>query len=171
MSKLSVLANDAVFNVEKKTDGSILIDGTPVKLELVAGEKNVMLLRHGDRTFRLYCKKTGDNTYDVWMKNHVIQVTVEDAKTRLLAQYQKQSAHLHTKMVIKAPMPGLVTGVQVEVGQSIDKETKLLTLEAMKMENEIRSPIHGIVRKIEVTKGDKVEKEQRLITIEATPTT
>ena len=73
----------------------------------------------------------------------------------------------HARFEVRAPMPGLVTHVNVVAGQIVEKDSRLLTLEAMKMENEIHSPMHGKVTSIEVEKSSKVEKDQKLIVIEA----
>jgi biotin carboxyl carrier protein len=65
--------------------------------------------------------------------------------------------------IIKAPMPGLVLDVMVEVGQEVEKGASLLILEAMKMENVIKSEGNGVIKSIEISKGDKVDKGQLMI--------
>lgn len=67
---------------------------------------------------------------------------------------------------IHAPMPGLVLEISVEKGQEVEKDTPLLILEAMKMENVIKSPGEGVVKSINVAKGDAVEKNFLLIEME-----
>lgn len=67
---------------------------------------------------------------------------------------------------IKAPMPGLILDISIEVGQSVDENQMLIILEAMKMENTMLSPRAGIVKSVEVIKGQAVEKGQTLITFE-----
>ncbi|MBX2960669.1 MAG: biotin/lipoyl-binding protein [Flavobacteriales bacterium] len=64
---------------------------------------------------------------------------------------------------LKAPMPGLVINIAVEVGQTVQKGDALLILEAMKMENVIKSPTDGVIKSITVKKGDAVEKNQVLL--------
>lgn len=64
---------------------------------------------------------------------------------------------------IKAPMPGLVLDINVEIGQEIAKGDAVLVLEAMKMENVLKSPGAGVVKSIEIKKGEAVEKGQVLI--------
>lgn len=67
---------------------------------------------------------------------------------------------------VKAPMPGLVLKMLVEVGQSVEKDQDLLILEAMKMENIIQAPKSGVIESIPVKDGDAVEKNQVLISYE-----
>jgi len=64
---------------------------------------------------------------------------------------------------LKAPMPGLVLNIKVEVGQEVKKDEPLLILEAMKMENVLKSPADVVVKSIEVTEKIAVEKNQILI--------
>ena len=67
---------------------------------------------------------------------------------------------------IKAPMPGLILDIAVNVGQEVKENDSLLILEAMKMENNIVSPRDGIIKSIDVSQGDAVEKNQLLIEFE-----
>jgi len=70
------------------------------------------------------------------------------------------------ELTIKAPMPGLVVAVEVQIGDVVAPGSGLLILEAMKMENEIRSQAKARVRKIDVEKSSRVEKGQTLIHLE-----
>src|SRR5207247_1157868 len=50
--------------------------------------------------------------------------------------------------VLKAPMPGKVVHIEVEVGQAVHPGDGLIVLEAMKMENEFREAVADRVREI-----------------------
>jgi biotin carboxyl carrier protein len=67
---------------------------------------------------------------------------------------------------IKAPMPGLVLEVSVEVGQEVAEGDRILILEAMKMENSICIHANAKIKKILVTKGQPVDKNQVLVELE-----
>lgn len=73
--------------------------------------------------------------------------------------------NLATKKVsdLKAPMPGLVLEISVEVGQEVVKGDTLLILEAMKMENVIKSPTDGVIKSIAVNTAETVEKNQLIL--------
>ena len=66
---------------------------------------------------------------------------------------------------IKAPMPGTVLSVSVNVGDPVKEGQTLLVLEAMKMENEIVSPADGKVTGVNAAKGAAVESGAVLVTI------
>lgn len=65
--------------------------------------------------------------------------------------------------VIKAPIPGLITEVKVEPGQTVAKDDTLVVLYAMKLENEIRAPADGTVSKVHVEPQQSVEKGALLV--------
>lgn len=67
---------------------------------------------------------------------------------------------------IKAPMPGLVLEICVTNGQVVNEGDKLLTLEAMKMENSIVIHNTAIIKRIVISAGQAVEKGQVLIELE-----
>jgi glutaconyl-CoA/methylmalonyl-CoA decarboxylase subunit gamma len=64
---------------------------------------------------------------------------------------------------IKAPMPGVVLSVKVKEGERIKAGEHVLTIEAMKMENEIKAPYDGIVGKIHVGENESVLEDDLLV--------
>ncbi|OLC19856.1 MAG: hypothetical protein AUH33_04870 [Chloroflexi bacterium 13_1_40CM_68_21] len=66
---------------------------------------------------------------------------------------------------LRAPMPGLLKAVHVKEGDVVEREAPLVTLEAMKMENELRAPAPGRVVRIAATAGTKVEGGSVLLVI------
>ncbi|MBN1118312.1 MAG: acetyl-CoA carboxylase biotin carboxyl carrier protein subunit [Bacteroidales bacterium] len=63
-------------------------------------------------------------------------------------------------------IPGTILKVMVKEGQKVSKDTPLLILEAMKMENTLFAPISGKVKKVNVKANDKVPKGTLLIELE-----
>lgn len=66
---------------------------------------------------------------------------------------------------VKAPLPGVVTKVLVQNGQSVKKGETVLVLEAMKMENNINAECDGAITGICVAPGDSVKEGTTLLTI------
>lgn len=65
--------------------------------------------------------------------------------------------------VVKAPLPGVVLSIKRQPGDQVSIGGVLLTLEAMKMENEITAPVSGLVKRIMVREGQTVEYGQVLV--------
>ena len=66
---------------------------------------------------------------------------------------------------IKAPLPGTVTEVKVQVGQQVNVGDTVLVLEAMKRANNIESDYAGQVTSIVVKQGETVMEGAVLLTI------
>ncbi len=66
---------------------------------------------------------------------------------------------------IKAPLPGTILKIHVRVGDTISVGQKLITLEAMKMENNIDSDKEGKVLDIKVKEGGSVMEGDVMIEI------
>lgn len=66
---------------------------------------------------------------------------------------------------VKAPLPGVVTKILVQVGQFVKKGDTVLVLEAMKMENNITAECDGTVSGIAVAQGASVLEGNVLLTI------
>jgi biotin carboxyl carrier protein len=62
-------------------------------------------------------------------------------------------------------LPGVILDVHVREGDSVKVGQKLLTLEAMKMENNINADKEGKVVSMKVSKGDSVMEGDVLIVI------
>ena len=98
-----------------------------------------------------------------------VEVIFETERERIIrnrfSSNQKGSSHSGaTKgMILKASMPGMVKAVSVNVGDEVQKNTQVLVLEAMKMENSITAGFSGIVSKVLVESGMSVEKNAALI--------
>jgi len=66
---------------------------------------------------------------------------------------------------IKAPLPGTIIDVKVQVGQQVNVGDTVLVLEAMKMQNNIEAETSGKVTSILVKPGDTVMEGAVLLTI------
>ena len=64
---------------------------------------------------------------------------------------------------IKAPLPGLIIDVFVNVGDSVKAGQDLFVMESMKMENQIQAPHDGTVAKIYIKRGDSVAEGDMLL--------
>lgn len=67
---------------------------------------------------------------------------------------------------VKAPMPGKILEVLVNVGDQVNEDDELLILEAMKMENPIYAPASGTVKEIKVKANDSVDTDQLMMVLE-----
>jgi pyruvate carboxylase subunit B len=152
----------------EESAGGFSIDGEVFGFQSADPKNSVMQIGSDGVMTNVYVNRLDDSRYEVWVKHHVFEVIIEDSRHRLLKQFSGTPEGPEGVSMVRAPMPGLVTKLQVKVGDPIEKGTGLVILEAMKMENEIRSPIKGIVTHIEVQARSNVEKGQPLMTLQQT---
>jgi len=67
---------------------------------------------------------------------------------------------------LKAPISGQIIDVSAIQGREIKRGELLITLEAMKMENQIKSPLNGRIKEVKVKKGQPVKSGDVLLTFE-----
>ena len=67
---------------------------------------------------------------------------------------------------VKSPIPGAVLSIDVKEGDTVEAGQLLMTMEAMKMENQIKSTRAGKVVQLCVQPGDAVAQGQDLVVIE-----
>jgi len=92
-----------------------------------------------------------DQINGVMYRNRVYRTSVKNPQQeqleKLLAEFGAGMGGTMSETVLKAPMPGKILGLSVEVGQKIELGQVALVLEAMKMENEIGSTIEARFRR------------------------
>src|SRR5579872_195325 len=67
---------------------------------------------------------------------------------------------------VGAPIPGAVSSITAEIGDTVAKGDRLLVMEAMKMQSTLYSPVAGRVTQKFVAVGDKVDAKDLLLIIE-----
>ena len=66
---------------------------------------------------------------------------------------------------LTAPMPGRVTQLFVEAGDTVRRGEPLIIIEAMKMEHTVAAPVDGTVEAVRFAVGDLVEEGAELIAL------
>jgi len=79
------------------------------------------------------------------------------------AKKPKAAAGSGTKVL--APLPGTITEVKVNVGDTVKTGDTVLILEAMKMQNNIEAECDGTITSVLVSRGDTVMEGAALVTI------
>ena len=67
---------------------------------------------------------------------------------------------------VTTAMPGRIVAINVAIGDQVEAGTTVLTVEAMKMENQVHAPVSGTVTAINVAVGDSVNPDECLMQID-----
>jgi len=93
--------------------------------------------------------------------NQIITLTLSEQKTLP----KKEIAHTVFQEKITSPICGRVVAVHVQAAQAVNAQEPLVTIESMKMENEILAPCSLFVKNISISCGDLVEQNHVLLTV------
>ena len=145
LEKESVSKLDAVSVSTDKFH--ILHENTPYQAEIIASD---------------FLQKS----YTVKVNNNIYTVAISNPLDILIKEMGFETGLTKQVNFIKAPMPGLILEINVEVGQEVIENDNLIILGAMKMENSFLSPRDGTIKTISVLVGDAVDKGQLLIEFE-----
>lgn len=133
------------------------------------GQYSLIIAGHSYNVFARRVTKADEKasqTYEIFFGSQRFEVKVEDERARLLAGLIKSGADTK-EAIMQAPMPGLVIGTPIEVGESVSQGQTIIVLEAMKMENDLSAPISGILKELRVSKGQTVDHGEALAVITA----
>ena len=160
-----VRMKDREFKVAFEKD-EVFIDGVPLPAELVpTANKTFVKARIHDKILAFPIDQNDEEVRLLFSGREYI-AQVEDERQRTLRSLGSAGEETDAGVTIKAPMPGLVVKVEVNVGDSIERGQGIAVVEAMKMENEVRAQGGGVVKDIRVKNGQAVEKGEVLVVIE-----
>ena len=131
------------------------IDGHTYTTSVNEIEDNVAEVVVNGTTFNVVIEKEEQKPAVVAARRH--QAAVESAAAPAVA------GGLQT---VKSPLPGSIMKIMVSVGQKVKKGDVLLTMESMKMENNVMAEADGVVKAIYVESGKNVMQDDKLVDIE-----
>ena len=155
--------NNSNFEIHKIADRLVLNDSN-INYDIITlpnGDYH-MTLDNKSYIIKVLNKNTSTGTLTLLINGRTVSTTLQNKLAKLLKIMGMESGKRKLKD-LKAPMPGLVLNVLIQVGDEVTEGQEIIILEAMKMENVIKSPQDGIIQSIAVQNQDKVEKNQILI--------
>ncbi len=144
-------------------EGGVIMDGARLQADIsgLPGTDRHHLRLDG-RSVPLFARRTREG-WIVELEGRALLVQVEDERTRHIRALASVASPTVTGHELRAPMPGLIVTIEVELGQTVESGTGLVVMEAMKMENELRADGPGTVVAIEVEPGETVDRDQVLL--------
>jgi biotin carboxyl carrier protein len=160
-----VTIGDQEFVMQVNQEGGVTVNGTPhaVDIRRVGSEGLYSLIVDG-KSYDIFVEAQ-DQDYLVVVGGDLFEVSVQDERTRRLAGLRRSPVAPVGEVLVKAPMPGVVTEVPVAEGRPVEAGDIVVVLESMKMQNEFKSPRAGVVHNVRVKAGDRVDQGQIMVTI------
>lgn len=156
--------------IEVTVDGDQLsVDGGPVelaRLDQIEGTP-VRLATIGNEVHRVMARRDGERgSYALRIDGRRYAALALDERTRAIRDLSAAAAGPLGPQPVKAPMPGLIVRIDVNVGDQVHAGQSVAAMEAMKMENELRAPALGRVKAVHAVVGAAVEKGALLVEFE-----
>jgi len=113
-----------------------------------------------------------DNFAEVTINGKTYKVELEKEEAPAAAAVRRPAAAASSAavpagvMTVKSPLPGSIVKVLVKAGQAVKKGDVLLTMESMKMENNVTAESDGTVKAIYVEPGKTVMQDDKLLDLE-----
>lgn len=145
------------------SDLELRINGEPVHpaegwtLHWLDRGAGVVLLRRADGSASRYALVEGSGRdWVVTLAGRRIEVEASTWRERVMAEAEV-AARAHAGPIdVRATLPGLVVSVTAVEGGEVGEGDALVTIEAMKMQNEVRAPRGGHVAEVAVAAGQTV---------------
>ena len=91
---------------------------------------------------------------------------VRSNRVAQLAALMPEKLPPDTSKMLLCPMPGVVTGIAVSEGETVEAGQPLATVEAMKMENILKAERKGVVKKLVATAGQSLAVDELIMEFE-----
>jgi biotin carboxyl carrier protein len=139
------------------------LDGVRVEIQAELLKPGILTLMIEDQAFRCILE---ENETESAIQVAGQRFTFELDDPRSLRSRRSRHGAAEGPKSLKAPMPGRVVRLLVEVGAAVEAEQGLVVIEARKMQNELKSPKSGRVAELRVAPGEPVIAGQVLAVIE-----
>ncbi|WP_294747758.1 biotin/lipoyl-containing protein [uncultured Prevotella sp.] len=140
------------------------VKGVDYEVEIAEVEGNIAKVNVNGIPFEVELQKPINAAKHPTMNNPKVQAPQPVAQ-KPAAQPAPAAQAAGAGTPVKAPLPGTITEVKVQVGQQVNVGDTVLVLEAMKMQNNIEAETAGQVTSILVKQGETVMEGSVLLTI------
>ncbi len=159
--RYEVRVGERTVQVEIAPDGGLLVDDRAVALDASPVGDDSWTMRLDGASHEVHTLSR--DPLRLWVDGREVRASVTDERT--LAAERAGGRTRTGRDEVRAPMPGLLKAVHVSEGDLVERGAPLVTLEAMKMENELRAPTRGRVTRVVGLPGTKVDGGALLIVL------
>ena len=143
-----------------------LINKYPYTVTVQKTEVDKIILTINYQTFSVHYAIDRDGVFLLYHNGFIFSGLRKDFLI-LPGDFSPKETHNHQNSgTIVSPVPGKISKIFVKEGDVVNKETVLLVVESMKMENSINSTGEGVVSKVFIKENDAIETKSVLMIID-----
>jgi biotin carboxyl carrier protein len=153
------------FKIYLPKESKPIINGEEKDIFFIDQKNNFFSFCMGDKQYRCEITQRDQNRITVLVNGVEYKFSLESISSYLRQTVLNKDKSASVEKNIKSPMPGKIVDIFMSEGDLVNEGEAVLSLEAMKMQNEITAPCNGIIQKIHVQSGQSVLKDELLVEI------
>jgi biotin carboxyl carrier protein len=138
------------------------INGTKYEVAVGDIEENIVTVTVNGEEYKVEMEKEPEPE----KKKPVLGKPAESTESANDGSAVADKAAVNKNAAVKAPLPGVITEIKVNVGDEVQAGDTVIVLEAMKMANALQAEKAGKVTAICVKVGETVMEDDALVVIE-----
>jgi len=163
---IAIRDNGKRYKIYLPKESKPIINGEEKDIFFIEHKNNFSSFSMNDKMYRCEITQRDQNRIMVMVNGIEYKFSLESIFSYLRQTIVNRGDKDNTeKNNITSPMPGKIVDVFMSEGDLVNTGEPILSLEAMKMQNEINAPCNGVIRKIHVIPGQSVMQDELLIEI------
>ncbi len=162
---IAVSEKNKKYDIKSPLSNNVKINGKNVEIKIAGDENGFTYMVWKNKKYHVEIAEKSQNRYVILINGVSYNITVETPISYRRRKYLDKNKSANKTEHITAPMPGKIVDILVDENTKVNEGDPIITLEAMKMQNEIISHMQGTVSKIYVKNDDSVMKDDVLIEI------
>ena len=146
-----------LFKLAKETN-------LPVEITWAPGRRQIQVIVDGTRINTKISLE--NNRFTFKYRGYFVRACVYKPREAELSRLMIDRPPEDVSKFILCPMPGLLTGLEISVGDNVSLGQALCTIEAMKMENVLRAEKNNVVKSINARVGDSLAVNDVIVEFE-----
>lgn len=157
--------NGTRFKIYLPKESKPIINGEEKDIFFIDHKNNFSSFSMDDKMYRCEITQRDQNRIMVKVNGIEYKFSLESIFSYLRQNMLNKEKDSTADNSIKSQMPGKIVDVFMSEGDLVNEGEPILSLEAMKMQNEINAPFNGVIRKIYVVPGQSVMQDEMLVEI------
>ncbi|MDD2285864.1 MAG: acetyl-CoA carboxylase biotin carboxyl carrier protein subunit [Paludibacter sp.] len=159
--------NGKRYKIYIPRESNPVIDGNEQEIDFIEQEDFQYTFEWNGKRFHCELVARDQNKATVHVNGVEYKFSLESIFSYIRKGMISDAEDKNTSVQIKAPMPGKIIDIFLDEGDLVNVGEPILTLEAMKMQNEITADCNGVIQKIRVNHEQSVMKDELLVEIQS----
>ncbi|NLO72331.1 MAG: acetyl-CoA carboxylase biotin carboxyl carrier protein subunit [Porphyromonadaceae bacterium] len=157
--------NGKRYKIYLPKESKPIINGEEKDIFFIEHKNNHSSFSMNDKHYQCEITLRDQNRIMVKVNGVEYKFSLESIFSYLRQNMLNKGVEIAAENNIKSQMPGKIVDVFMSEGDLVNEGEPILSLEAMKMQNEINATCNGVIRKIHVHPGQSVMQDELLVEI------